>query len=211
LNGNTIFITITLLSGVSQLPITVGDITTQIKFSISNVRNALSLATTSSFQIFILTNNQNNRVNQRTTGLTLTNSEAATITDAAAFPIDSGLGATTSYLISFKPPNIIEQNSQIKVTIPSQIGIDTSSTMICTRNLAIENTLTCAYDSVTRTVTVTNGFVTKSYVSTQIEFKISNLINPSTAITTDSFVIQMLSSTGILSSSISSGVTYTKE
>lgn len=211
MNGNTIFITVALLSGVSQLPTTAGDTTTNIKFSISNVRNALSLAATSSFQIYVLTSNQNNRVNQKTSGLTLTNTEAATITNAAAYPIDSGLGATTSYLISFKPPNTIEQNSQIKVTIPSQIGIDTSSTMTCTRNLVIESTLACTYDSGTRTVTVTNGFATKSYVSSQVEFKISNLINPSTAMTTDSFVIQMLSSAGSLYSSVSSGVTYTKE
>jgi len=58
---------------------------------------------------------------------------------------------------------------------------------------------------------VTNGFIAKSsYVSTQIEFKINNLINPNIAMTTDSFVIQTMTASNVLYNSISSGVTYTK-
>ena len=212
LQSNTIFLTVALATGVSQLPTTVGDTSTEIKFSISNVRNPLSTATSASIEIYVLTSNQNNKVNQRTSGLTLTNTEAATIINAAAYPIDSTLGATTTYLISFQPPNSIEQNSVVKVTIPSQVTVNTGSTMTCTSNLVIESTLACTYDSTSRIVTVTNGFVSKtSYVSSQVEFKISNLANPSEAMTTDSFVIQMLSAGGDLYSSISSGVTYTKE
>lgn len=204
-------ISVALPTGVTQLPSAAGDTTTQIKFSISSVQNPLSMSTTASFQILILTSNKNNRINSKTTGLTVTNTAAGSISNASVSPDNSALGATTPYLVSFKPDNSILQNTQIKVTIPSQIGVNTTSTMTCTAVLIIESTLTCSYSSATREVTITNGFLTKtSYVSSQVEFKISNLINPNVATTTDSFSIQTMTSGLVLYNSISSGVTYTK-
>lgn len=212
LQSNTILINIALPSGVSQLPTVAGDTSTQIKFSVSSVRNPLSMAPTSSLQISILTSNQNNKINERTTGLVITNTEAGEITNAAAYPQNSALGATTSYLISFKPVNSIAQNTVVKVKIPTQIGVATPTAMVCTAILIIESTLTCSYDASLREVTVSNGFLTKtSYVSSQVEFKLGSLINPSTAITTDSFVIRTATAGGVLYNSISSGVSYTKQ
>jgi hypothetical protein len=93
------------------------------------VRNPLSLATSSTFQIAILTNNQNNEISKRTSGITVQNTEAGTIVNARAAPVNSDLGVTTSYLIEFTPGNTVEQNTVVTVTIPSQIGVDTSSAM----------------------------------------------------------------------------------
>lgn len=77
--------------------------------------------------------------------------------------------------------------------------------------LVIESTLSCSYDSSSRTITVTNGFVTSSsYVQSQVEFRISSLINPSDAGTTDSFVIKTMTSASVLYDQISTGITYTK-
>lgn len=196
---------------MTQLPTTAGNTSTQIKFSVSNVQNPLSMSTTSSIQMSILTSNKNNRINTKTTGLTITNTEAGTITSAAVYPDNSTLGATTSYLVSFTPSTNIAQNTVVKITIPSQIGVTSASAVSCTSVLIIESTLTCSYDSTTRVVTVSNGFLAKtSYVSSQVELKISNLINPSTATTTDSFTIQTTTTGGILFTSLSSGVVYTK-
>jgi hypothetical protein len=211
LNSQTIDLS-TSLSGVTSLPTTVGDTSTQVVFSISNVQNPLSISpTTTSMQVYILTSSKNYIINQRTTGLTITNTDAGSISNATASPDDSSLGVTTNYLISFKPDNSILQNTEVKVTIPSEVGVDTTSTMTCTNLLVIESTLTCTYDSTSRIVSISSGFISKStYVSSQIQFKISNLINPSTAITTSSFVIETQDSSGNLYNSISSGVTYTK-
>lgn len=211
LQNNSIFISVALPTGVSQLPATAGDTSTDISFSISDIRNPLSLATSSSIEIYILTSNQNNKVNQKTTGLAVTNTKAATLSTATVNPYDSTLGATTSYLVSFKPSNSIPGNTIVKVTVPSQIGVDTSSTVTCTSILIIESTLTCSYDSSSRTVTISNGFLTKSsYVSSEVQFKISNMINPSTAMTTDSFGIETTTSSGELIDALYSGITYTK-
>jgi hypothetical protein len=212
LNSQTIDLSTSLLTGVTALPTTVGVTSTQVVFSISNVQNPLSITTTAtSILIYILTSSKNYIINQRTTGLTITNTAAGSISNATASPDDSSLGVTTSYLISFKPDNSILQNTEVKVTIPSEVGVDTTTTMTCTELLVIENTLTCTYDSTSKIVSISSGFISKStYVSSQIQFKISNLINPSTAITTSSFVIETQDSSGNLYNSISSGVTYTK-
>lgn len=200
-----------LLSGVTQLPVVTGDTTTQISFSVSNVTNPSSMDQSSTFQFYFNTSNQVNQINQRLTGVTVTNSQSGALTNVSVSPEDSSLGVTTSYLISFLPSTAVEQNTIVTVQIPSQIGIDTSSTLSCTSVLVIESTLSCSYESSNSTVTVTSGFLSKtSYVQSQVEFRISNMINPSTAITTDSFVIQTLTSSLTLYDSISSGVTYTE-
>lgn len=130
LNSQTIDTSISLLSGVTKLPTTIGDTSTEIKFSISNVQNPLSLATTAtSISAYILTSSKNYRLNKRTTGLTITNTAAGSISNATASPDDSSLGVTTNYLVSFKPDNTITQNTVVKVTIPSELGVSTATAM----------------------------------------------------------------------------------
>ena len=128
LQSNTFNILVSLLSGVTQLPTVAGDTTTNIKFSISNAVNPPSLTQTSSFQFYVLTNNQTNLINQRTSGVTISNTMAASFLSASAQPDVKDLGVTANYLISFQPANSIVQNTVVKVTIPSQIGIKSSST-----------------------------------------------------------------------------------
>lgn len=130
LNSQTIDTSISLLSGVTKLPTTIGDTTTTIKFSISNVQNPLSLATTTtSIQAFMLKSSKNYRINRRTTGMTITNTASGSISNATASPDDSSLGVTTNYLISFKPDNTILQGTVVKVTIPSELEVSTATAM----------------------------------------------------------------------------------
>jgi hypothetical protein len=212
LTSNTIYVSIALPTGVSQLPVVAGTTTTSISLSITNVQNPPSLNPTSSIQLYFMTANKINFINQRTTGLTVTNTAAGLLLSASANPDDSGLGAVTNYLISFQPSTSILSGTIVKVQIPSQITVDLTSTITCSRVLVIESTLTCSYDSTTRTVTVSSGFLlSTSYPSSLIQFKISPLTNPSSAKTTDSFVFQTQTSAGVLYDSISSGVTYTKQ
>lgn len=172
----------------------------------------MSLSTSPSIELSILTSSQNSEINKQTTGLTITNTQTAEFSSVSVSRDSSALGATTNYLVSFTPANTIERNTVVLVKLPSQISVDTSSTMTCTSVLLIDTGLTCAYDTATRTVTVSNGFAASaSYVASQVEFKISNLINPATALTTDSFEITTQTATGVQYAAVSSGVTVTKE
>jgi hypothetical protein len=77
--------------------------------------------------------------------------------------------------------------------------------------LYIESTMSCIYDSGTKKVTIIDGFISKStYVPSQIELKISNLINPNVAMTTDSFGITTQKTDGTVYDSIFTGVEVTK-
>ena len=150
-----------------------------------------------------LNNNQTNLINQRLSGIPITNTQTGSFLLASAQPDLTDLGATTNYLISFQAPNLIYQNTVVKVTLPSQIKVKSSSSLTWTAVLIIEKTLTWVYDSSTRTITISNGFLTKtSYVSSQVEFMLNNLVNPDTGVTTDSFIIQTMTSSGVLYNSI---------
>ena len=209
--GQNVYLKITLEDGVTQLPTVAGDTTTQIVFNISDISNPPSLDESSTFEFYVTTQNRINEINERTTGVTITNTEAGTLTDASASPDDSSLGATTNYLISFLPTTYIYQDTMIKVAIPSQITVSDSTAITCTEILVIESTLSCTYDSSTHTVTVSDGFATEAtYIQSQVEFKISSLTNPASATTTDSFTIQTLTSSLVLYDEISNDLVYSK-
>lgn len=118
-----------LLNSLTQLPTVSGDTTTKIQFSITNVTNPPSLLASSTFQVYMMKSDQVNYIVQRLTGVTVTNTEAGTLTSVSASPDDSTLGVTTNYLIAFTPSTSIQKNTVVTVQLPTQISVNTSLTM----------------------------------------------------------------------------------
>lgn len=212
-NGQTVDMQVALSTGLTILPTTVGATDTSISFSINNVRNPYLLSTTATGIIInSYTNTKKYLIDRRSPAMTVTNTAAGSIIESSVVPVNSALGITTDYLISFKPNNDILQNTIVKLTIPSELVINTTVPFTCTRVLVIESTLTCTYDDATRVVTLTDGFLTRAvYESSQIEFKITSIINPSEAITTSTFSIITENASGVVYNSKTSGITYTKQ
>jgi len=75
--------------------------------------------------IFAYTNTKKFLINSRSPGMTITNTAAGGISEASVSPVNSDLGAITDYLISFKPNNQIIKNTVVKITIPSELIINT--------------------------------------------------------------------------------------
>ena len=200
-------IAIATASGASQLVAN-----TLIIFTVKGVTNPSTLSQSSSFQVETLTSDKLYRINQRTLGLTVTNSLRGAISTATARPESTALGALTAYTITFTPTNPLPQNAFIQVGIPEEISVQTGTTPVtCTSVTLIESTLTCSFEAANRIVTITRGFLTQtSYAAGPISFKISGLKNPETALTTRSFTIETKDRDGVSIDYVGTGVTYTK-
>lgn len=187
---------------------------TLMEFTVSNVTNPGNLDESGSFTVETITSTTAPiyKMNSRTTGLTITNSQRGSISDASAVPDSTALSVNTSYTIAFTPTNVLPQNAQVLITIPEEIVMPSiSATLACASITYIESTLQCNYDTANRVVTITNGFVTQtSYPASQISVKIDGLVNPSTALTTESFIIETKDASGASIDYVGTGVTYTK-
>lgn len=131
-------IAIAISSGASQLVAN-----TLIIFTVKGVTNPSTLSQSSSFQVETLTSDKLYRINQRTTGLSVTNSLRGAISTANARPESTALGVLTAYTITFTPTNPLPQNAFIQIGIPEEISVQTGTTPVtCTSVTLIESTLT---------------------------------------------------------------------
>jgi hypothetical protein len=187
---------------------------TFIQFIIQNVQNPPTLSESSSFTIQTLksTTAPIYYINSRTAGLTITNTLRGSITSASAVPDSTGLRETTNYTITFIPANSLPQFSTILIGIPEEITVPTGTSLMgCTSITYIETSLLCTYESANRVITVSNGFiVSTTYAASTISFKLQGLVNPSTALTTESFTIETKDSSGFSIDYVDTGVSYTK-
>ena len=205
LSSSVLDVAIATSSGATELAAN-----TLIVFVIQGVQNPSTLSESSSFQVETLTSDKQYRINLRTTGLTVTNSERGSISSTTAIPESTALNTSTTYTFSFTPTNTIPQNAFIQIGLPESVTVPTGTTSLtCTAASVIESTLVCAYESANKMITITNGFLTAtSYAVSQVSIKVAGLINPETAQTIGSFTIETKSQEGISIDYVGSGVTY---
>lgn len=152
-------------------------------------------------------------ISKKLNSLTITNSERGAISNASAIPENTGLNVTTNYTLTFLPKNPLSKGAILKIKIPEEITIVLATDVNCpTTSLTyIEPSLVCVYEPANRIVTVTKGFeISATYPQSLISFKINGLVNPKTALTTQSFTIETKDSAGISIDYIGTGITYTK-
>ncbi|CAI2382006.1 unnamed protein product [Moneuplotes crassus] len=207
-NGFEIIVTVATANGATSIPSG-----TLIEFFITNIQNPPTLQSTTSIQViaFLDSGGTEYIISQRTTGLSITNSERGTISNANAVPDSTDLSALTNYTITFLPTNPLPQNSIVLVKIPEEIDVTNAAAVTCTSITYIASTLTCSYEPANRIVTITNGFAAStSYPASTISLKIGELTNPPNAVTTQSFTIETKDDNDISIDYVGTGVTYTK-
>lgn len=75
----------------------------------------------------------------------------------------------------------------IKVTLPSELSLPTSSPTCTGISGTSYVTLTCTANTTAKTITITNAFDYQTKSPSNVTFYISNFTNPSTNVTTSSF------------------------
>lgn len=80
---------------------------------------------------------------------------------------------------------------QIQVTLPLQVTVAANAVLTCSGLVGTDTpSLNCSYNSVSRTISITNGFMISSTMPSLVTFSVSPLTNPNTtSITTDSFAL----------------------
>ncbi|CAG9333908.1 unnamed protein product [Blepharisma stoltei] len=162
-----------------------------IGFQVSNIKNPSTCAPSSNITAAIQTSS-GGYICQTSTGFSL-QSTSGTISSVSITPLDYTINSNTIYSFQFTPNDGIPINGAIKITAPSQVTFVNRSKRGCyyIQSGLSSNALCEVTDS--KFLYITQGFKS-AYTSGVVAFKINNIINPSLAVETDSFLIETYSS-----------------
>jgi hypothetical protein len=150
-----------------------------VTFSVSDIRNPLSLEPTSSFKVYIATStSQNYFVNQLVQGLSLVNMFAGQLSSVRVMPDTNEFHVTTDYSIYFVTTNLLTSKSIIHVTWPAEY-FSFGNKVGCSAIKNIEKSVRCIALS-PNVVEISNGFNLADIPGgTEIGIKLLKVVNPS--------------------------------
>lgn len=173
-----------------------------LSFTISNVKNPPTTQPTSTFMIYTYTSD-GFFIDKRESGISISTTTAATITDIFIIASDSKIGVTTDYTISYTPSNTHPVGSSITVNIPTEFSVGTLS---CTA-VTLGSSFSCLSNG--KQIITSGGFDSAFSTSSRVTFRISNIINPTSLITTSAWNLVSRSGTFLIDQSSSITSTFT--
>ena len=148
-----------------------------INFNALNVMNPGTTQASTSFYVSSFTS-AGYKIDAKFTGITVQTTTPANITTIVISADNSKIAATTSYTISYLPVSPYPIGTIIFVVIPSEFLL---GTLTCTP-ITVSSSLNLLTNG--NTITIKEGFPVSVAAASSVSFKINNITNPSSQITT---------------------------
>ena len=161
------------------------DSTETIEFLVRNVKNPFSTKPTKPIEIAIKT--ASDSLICQNEGLSI-QATPGNMQGVSVEPESATVNANTIYTFKFEPLNSVPAGGTIKITAPHEIKFENRSKRTCFYvESGVSPNAQCEVTE-NKYLFVTNGFP-ENY-SGVVEFKVNNVVNPSTALVTEPFTIQ---------------------
>lgn len=147
-----------------------------IEFTVLDTKNPPSTEPSETFTVNTYTST-GYKIDKLDTGIFVTTSTAATITDITIIGDTARIAEETAYIIRYTPINTHPEGTELEIDVPSGF---TLGTVTCTSELTLDAAMTCT--KIDKKIIVQGAFTaTNSPVNppSQIALRISGITNPS--------------------------------
>ena len=165
-----------------------------LSFTLSSLKNPVDAIPSSSFQIFIYTNQYNS--DYCDTNLTVTAASGNLIITSVT-PVSLVVNTQTSYTFTFHADNSIPAGSSISITLPQDLSIANSATTTLSITEA-STVISASYSVSSKQISIISAFPLSLATLTSISFTIPSITNPSSSKPTSTFLFQIYSGSSLL-------------